>query len=380
MAEMELPQKKKESRSMEATGERYVPWAHDPVLAYEHLHRYAYISRHVRGRTVLDLASGEGYGTAMLARAAALAVGIEIDEKSIRHAQKKYRADNLYYILGSITDIPLTTRFDIIVCFEVIEHIHDHERLLAEVKRLLAAGGIFAISTPNKPEYRILEPANPFHLKELDHEEFRRLLTGHFSHVQFLGQRVHCGSSLWPSGQKGAGVGSEFYIDRAGDEFIVSSAEQRIPLYFIGIASDTTPAPDFPAEFLLDSSNSLLKEKDRIQHELEETIQSQEEALIWRDEQVTQLQSTIRSHEEALDWRASQVSGLQDKIRNQQLEIEFAIKVQKDLQARIDSIVSGRAWQLIQKFMRIRDLVFPPLSRRRQLYERIVQKIRFRTS
>ena len=58
---------------LEWTGERFVPWAKEPTVAYEHLHRYTWVSRLVKDKKVLDLASGEGYGTEILARDAAFA-------------------------------------------------------------------------------------------------------------------------------------------------------------------------------------------------------------------------------------------------------------------------------------------------------------------
>jgi O-antigen biosynthesis protein len=356
MAGLNSPDRQQGSDSIKQTGERFLPWANDPVCAYEHLHRYAYIARYVKGKSVLDLASGEGYGTAMLARTAGLTIGIDIDENAVQHANKKYLAENLRFLSGSITNIPLTTQFDIIICFEAIEHIYDQEKLLVEVKRLLAPDGLFVISTPNKSEYRIQQPSNPFHVKELDFKEFKGLLANHFSQVHFWGQRVDCGSSLWPCETKGSGSVSDFSIDRSVDEFVVSESEQRIPLYYIGIASNAAAMPDFASEFLLDRSNALLKERDRIQRELVDSFRSQEQSPACRVEQVKQLERSICLLTEALEWRESQ---------------------KEDLQAQIDSIKSGRAWQLIKMFMRIRDLVFPTLSRRRRIYGRFVQSIHF---
>jgi len=334
MAKSKSPQKHEGIGSIKPTGERFLPWANDPVCAYEHLHRYAYISRYVKGKKVLDLASGEGYGTAMLAQAASLAIGIDIDKKTVIHANNKYPAENLRFILGSITDIPLTIRFDVIVCFEAIEHIHAHKKLLGEVKRLLAPDGLFIVSTPNKSAYRVQESRNPFHVKELDFTEFETLLNNNFGQVRFFGQRVYCGSSLWPCETKQPGTVPDVFVDRSADEFVVSESEQRIPLYYIGIASETA-LPDFPSEFLLDSSNALLKEAARVQQEMQATIRSQEQGLAW----------------------------LESKV--------------EDMRAQVDSIKSGRIWRLAQTFMRIRDLAFPTLSRRKRIYSRLAQTIHF---
>src|SRR6185295_410464 len=89
------------------TGERFVPWAKEAAVAYEHLHRYIWASSLVKGKRVLDLASGEGYGANMLARQASFVIGVDIDEEAIRHATDKYPGPNLQFIKGSVTAVPV---------------------------------------------------------------------------------------------------------------------------------------------------------------------------------------------------------------------------------------------------------------------------------
>ena len=72
------------------TGERCVPWTDDVQVIYEHYHRYAIAARFVRGKRVLDLACGEGYGTALLAAHAAEVVGVDIDQTTVEHARQNY--------------------------------------------------------------------------------------------------------------------------------------------------------------------------------------------------------------------------------------------------------------------------------------------------
>jgi O-antigen biosynthesis protein len=361
--------RKNESACLEPTGERYLPWVDDPVMTYEHLHRYAYTSRYIEGKRVLDLASGEGYGSALLARKALSVVGIDLDEKTVRHARKKYMEGNIHFIVGSVTEIPLAARFDVVVCFELIEHIQDHGKLLSEIKRLLAPGGILVISTPNRPEYHLLEPSNPYHVKELDFEQFKSLLERFFARVRFLGQRVYCNSSLWAADPSSSGAGSGLFIDRNADGFFVSEADSRSPLYFIGLASDGEVPPSPANDLLADNSNSLLKERDRIQSELQATIRSQQEALDWRKEQVRQCEIIIKAREEAIQWQASQISEWQTENDYQRKQIE-------ELGKQIHLLQSGRAWKLLQRFFEFRDRVLPPPSARRRIYDRLIGKIR----
>ena len=92
---------------LEWTGERYVPWMEEGDIHYEHLHRYRFAKEFVKGKKALDLACGEGYGSFMLAEDARKVIGIDIDEVTIRHASSKYVKENLTFMKGSITDIPI---------------------------------------------------------------------------------------------------------------------------------------------------------------------------------------------------------------------------------------------------------------------------------
>src|SRR5690606_33969585 len=96
---------------------------------YEHLHRYAFAAQFVSGKKVLDLASGEGYGSYLLAKEANFVVGVDIDENAVKHASQKYQAENLNFVKGSICETPIKgeKEFDVIISFEAIEHIEEQE-------------------------------------------------------------------------------------------------------------------------------------------------------------------------------------------------------------------------------------------------------------
>jgi SAM-dependent methyltransferase len=301
------------------TGERYLPWYKDPVTAYEHWHRYAYAAQFVSGKNVLDLASGEGYGSATLAGIARQVIALDIDENAMRHARRKYPNTNLHFVVGSVMEMPhFKIGFDVIICFEAIEHIPDPKKLLKGVKRLLVPGGVFLVSTPNKPEYKKTEPSNPFHVHELNFNEFQVLLSQHFKQTQFLGQRVYCNSSLWPIAHKTPGMISEYLLDQDKDEFVLAGVDNRVPLYFIGIASDAQGLPNATGSVLVDGSNSLLKEASRIQDETATNAQSLKEALDWRENQLRQMQEAILEREQTLAWREDQLQENQAASRSQE--------------------------------------------------------------
>ena len=139
--------------ALEWTGERYLPEVAGQV-ALEHVHRYLCARAYCQGKAVLDVASGEGYGSALLAVTAERVIGVDLAAEAVAHAQARYRRPNLEFRQGSCIAIPLPdASFDVVVSFETIEHIDQHEAMLAEIKRVLKPDGLLIISSPEKREY-----------------------------------------------------------------------------------------------------------------------------------------------------------------------------------------------------------------------------------
>src|SRR5262245_31216724 len=106
------------------TGERFVPGAAGEIW-YEHWHRYHFAASLVAGREVLDVACGEGYGSALLARSAAQVTGADIAPAAISHARGRYAGQpNLAFCEADCAALPFADgSFDVVVSFETIEHI-----------------------------------------------------------------------------------------------------------------------------------------------------------------------------------------------------------------------------------------------------------------
>jgi SAM-dependent methyltransferase len=406
---------------LEWTGERFLPWLKDAIIAYEHLHRYAHAARLVKDKRVLDLASGEGYGSKLLASFASSVIGVDIDEEAVRHASAKYGNATLQFITGSITAVPIPEdhSFDVIVCFEAIEHIGEQEKLLGEVKRLLKRDGLFIVSTPNKGEY---EEGNPFHVKELSPDEFRQLLGRHFQHITLLGQRIHAHSNIWPLKAGGGRRIDELAMERGESEFGFISNAKREPLYIIALASDSRAHLPDSGSMLVDYSDELLKEKDRAIRELSESKASHEEALKWQETQLKENDKAIASLEEAVEWHEqqagnlketiasldqatawyqSQIRDLQNTVASQQEGIEWLQKkvatieasltqAQKELQAarrelartaeQLESIYASDDWKFSLRVRDFRKRTFPPGSFKDRLFQKIMGLVRSRES
>ena len=193
----------------EFTGERVVPGQVNVDLWNEHVSRYAFAARYVAGRTVLDIGSGSGYGSAELARTAVSVTGIDVAHEAVQYARLNYPLDNLRFTQASAARLPFHDgAFHVITAFEVIEHLADWRQLLAEASRVLAPDGLFLVSTPNLVYYaqsREQDGPNPYHEHEFTFEEFRQALVETFPSVNVLVQnRAECqvfypAGTFWPA-------------------------------------------------------------------------------------------------------------------------------------------------------------------------------------
>lgn len=187
----------------EFTGERVIPGQVDIDLLNEHLARYTFAARLARGKRVLDAGCGAGYGSAELAHTAMSVVGIDRAAEAIEYARANYRLPNLSFEEASVTSLPHGDgAFDLVVAFEVIEHLENWKAFLLEARRVLSPTGQFMVSTPNKLYYtesRGADGANPFHVHEFDFKEYFDALKEVFPYVSmFLENHVE-GVSFQPN-------------------------------------------------------------------------------------------------------------------------------------------------------------------------------------
>jgi lipopolysaccharide biosynthesis protein/ubiquinone/menaquinone biosynthesis C-methylase UbiE len=225
------------------TGERYLPNVEGDVQI-EHMHRYFVALKLVRDKNVLDIACGEGYGSNLLADEALSVTGIDISSDAIEHARLKYAKENLRFLQGDCTAIPLANNsVDVVVSFETIEHHDKHKIFLHEIKRVLKPEGLLIISSPDKKEYTDLTGHdNQFHVKELYLSEFEKLIQENFKQHTMLGQRIKYGSLIAPLKD----IQSSTFVNYKTDHKGIAHEENSIfnPLYFLALASDSKlPSP-----------------------------------------------------------------------------------------------------------------------------------------
>lgn len=312
---------------MAFTGERYVP-AIGGQIKYEHLHRYMLALDWARGKIVLDVASGEGYGSAILARVAAKVVGIDISVECSRHAAQCYRAQcNLAFVSGSCCELPLQDgSVDLVTSFETIEHHDRHNDMLSEIKRVLKPEGLLLLSSPNRRVYSDgSAPPNPYHVKELDWNELNELLAARFKTVAYYGQRLATGSVVFPLSASSCGNSLVAY---GGEEGKGDGGMPCLddPMYYLAICGDQAPIVHRyrPTSLFLDRESDLWREQQQISH-----------------------------------WANRMAMELEEKG------------------AELLSIKSSNAWQFICQVKKFTNQIFPPYTKRRNIYKVASQFIKW---
>ena len=244
---------------MNWTGERLETFVFNETTV-EHLHRYAIAREYVRDKIVLDLACGEGYGAAILAQEAKSVKGVDIDNATILRARLKYKMANLQFVTGKAEAIPLESGlFDVVTCFETLEHSAHHQHIISEFKRVLKPGGLLILSTKEKKNYSDLTGyKNPYHITELYESELKKLLNDHFRNCLVLHQRVFLASVILSGEQSPLRV-------YEGDYQNIRSSDEVEPVYLLAMSSDgPIPTPGssiFNSDIVL---QTVVKEKERL--------------------------------------------------------------------------------------------------------------------
>ncbi len=153
-------------------------------LACEHVARYAFAAQFCKGRRVLDVACGEGYGSLLLRRAGAASVlGVDISSDAIAAASARFTEPAIRYVVGDAMSLSSVLKdeapFDVIVSFEALEHVADADRFLAEIAAARPPGGIVIISAPQEAGPPGQASANPFHARTMTFEEFQEVTCRH---------------------------------------------------------------------------------------------------------------------------------------------------------------------------------------------------------
>jgi len=350
---------------MEFTGERFIPdCGLGAEIELEHLQRYLSVQDIVAGKRVLDVASGAGYGTALLAERAAWVCGTDIDYETVAFAKNNYKAKNLEYCQGSLVALPFpTASFDVVVSFETIEHIPDnlHKKFLDEVIRVLAPDGFLVISTPDKHIYsELADYKNEFHLKEYYRQEFNDFLRQFFHNVTLLEQFQELAYTLTDSKADCCRVLRRTSSSIPGKYLIAICGRQELP-DSAGISSiifDTEGRYQQKVNRVVELQGEIVEKNGNIAdcwsmiHERDDIIKHMKVRQEQNEQQIAILEEKLADSTVGLAKKDAEIYRLQGQL-SESLE-----KVQT-ISSSLDHINSTRAWKIIQKIYWLKNKLWP---------------------
>ena len=306
----------------EFTGERVVPGLVDADLFNEHFARYQLASRWAAGRRVLDAGCGTGYGSAELARIATSVTAVDFSEDAITYAKEHFHSPNLDYQVGDCLALP-EGPFDLIVAFEVIEHLPAWPQFLEEVKRALAPAGLFLVSTPNKLYYaesRGQSGENPFHVHEFEFAEFESELHKVFPHVGMLLQNHVEGVAF-------ANPGNPAYESKVTSQTVNPEDSH----FFLAVCSPD-PLPTLDGFCWVPGTGNILREREHHIALLTGEVELKTQWIAQQKAELDELLANVRTLNEQIEernrwaksvWaeaeqRAVRITALQDELAREQ--------------------------------------------------------------
>jgi SAM-dependent methyltransferase len=298
---------------MEFTGERVVPDKVEPDLFNEHLSRYFFARDFATSRRVLDLGCGTGYGSA------------------IAYAREKYSRPGIHYLVANCNQLPVGSGSqDLVVCFEVVEHLSEQERLLDEISRVLNPDGILVISTPNRLFYtEERQEINPYHTHEFDYQEFLSYLRRCFEEVEICFQN-HVSSIFLGNPE----VHNELDAHVQG----LDPNLKTVSNFFLAVCAKTTGhLPKYHNLLFVPSTANLLREKELWIGQLESRIHG-------LDKNILRLQKEYDQQvEESAAWALkleTELHEFQDRTAFLEQELleknEHIVKLQKEFDERTE--------------------------------------------
>ena len=334
---------------IEFTGERIVPQAEncEPNFAdkmyQEHVARYAFAAQWATGKSVLDVGCGVGYGSRWLAdHGAGEVTAFDLSEGAIEHARQFYAHPRVTFQIASATNFDFQRKFDLVTCFELIEHVDEQEAVIECISRAMSDDGVLVISTPRALEQK----RTHFHTKEFSLEEFRALLQRNFPNVRFFFENNHFSSLISDSAPTANGevfaLKDQFALAQA-DYFIAIATKSRDPQRLFAVAK--------PVLVLNDDKYVTHLERDvGILHEAENRLK---DAARLREQEFSVL------HTEAED-NKHQLTEMRREIGRLRRELELERAERSYLDDVISQIQSSSSWRLTAPYRALgRSLKYP---------------------
>lgn len=330
--------------------ERFVPeLMGGELIAAQHFGRYWWSAQLVRGKRVLDAGCGVAYGSRILGEAGAREV-VGIDTASdVLDAVRGDAPANVELVHGDITELPFPDgSFDVVVCFEVIEHVDDPERIVDELARVLSDDGVLAISTPNR---RVFPAGNPHHRHELVPAELDELLATRFSIVRLVRQHDWLASGILADEDFGAAPGAPLEEVRVrklqpaalGDELFTLALAGNGGLPSTGGLAVLGDRDEFVA--LQQAFREAVGAHEEHSARLEEALVAQTNHASRLDEALAAQTSHTARLEEATATKDEAIARLDSEVRARAFDLRQRDAALAQLNERLFELERGVAWQ-----------------------------------
>jgi SAM-dependent methyltransferase len=294
------------------------------LLEAEHVSRYRWAAMLVEGKRVLDAGCGTGYGAELLAReGAAGVVAVDVDREVIEAAERD-GSGAVTFGVADLRELPADLgTFEVVVCFEVLEHIDEPEAALDQLSAALAPDGILVVSSPNRDVY---PPGNPFHKHEFTPGELYDALAARFAHVRLVRQQDWLAAGLFDDDDFARVDPQAVQVAKA------LPGEPGKELYSIGLAS-ASPLPAVSPLVML----------------------TQTADVKWWQEILQSLRNEVQSLRDELAAKNRHVSDVEGWLEQKDAELRAAYSGNEELEGVISAMKATRVWRLATRYRDLRD-------------------------
>ena len=126
------------------------------LLRHENTVRVPWIQQEIKNRImhpakVLDIGCGAGFLTNQLAKDNHIITGIDLSPSSLEIARKHDQTKKVSYIQANAYDLAFEDQsFDVVCAMDILEHVHEPQKIIAQASRLLKKDGLFFFHTFNR--------------------------------------------------------------------------------------------------------------------------------------------------------------------------------------------------------------------------------------
>ena len=302
--------------SSQGAPDRLVPeTVQGQLIEVEQVSRYLWAAQAATARLVLDAGCGTGYGSRLLADGGAReVVGVDI-ARAVLDVAAGGMPESVRLQTADLRRLEFEDdKFELIVCFEVLEHVDDPLTVMNELVRVLSPGGLLLVSSPNRGLH---QPGNPYHLNEFTPTALESALTARLNHVRLLRQHDYVASALLSD----AADRQEHRETREGD-LTVRKLDLDSPgeaIYTVAVASDA----ELPVMRDLAGMAGTISLREWLS-----ILDTQATAIAERNHQIDELRTRLDEGDrltellEQAEHRSAEVPELKQRLAELELELE----------------------------------------------------------